>query len=458
MKLGLIAWPVLLATSALAPTSGPSSLHPAQDGQDTPALTRQELVELSNAIQKDIEELRGRKFPRSVRVELTDAEGFLEYAKQKLAEDQSPEDAAREEAVAKLLGMIPPDMDLLQITLDVLEEQVGGFYDPDQEAFYLMSRFRGGIAKIIMAHELAHALDDQLYDIDGRLDELESNSDAMLAYHAVVEGSGTAAMLEWTKRNIGQLSLDDLKDAPGLESPSLAVAPEYVWKPLLATYLHGAAFLVHSESIVKGQSRTPENDDIHQAFTHPPRSTEQILHPKKYWNVEQRDEPRTIGFAADDLPEGWTVEDQDTLGELGLALATWPLKKRSGLDAGDPFAMMNTRYTHAASKGWGGDRYLLLSDGSAHVLRMVTLWDTIDDAAEFAAAVDGLSEHIESGAAALASGGPSGLSVERTDQSDEVLVTVWSGVGGEELAAVLAAVRHWEGEALDPAAPMAAGR
>jgi hypothetical protein len=46
------------------------------------------------------------------------------------------------------------------------------------------------LTKITLAHELDHALDDQLFDIDGTLKKIGEDTDAQLAFHAVVEGSG----------------------------------------------------------------------------------------------------------------------------------------------------------------------------------------------------------------------------------------------------------------------------
>jgi hypothetical protein len=57
-------------------------------------------------------------------------------------------------------------MDLLAKTMELLTEQVGGFYSPASETFYLMRSFTGDAARIILAHELCHALDDQHFDLD----------------------------------------------------------------------------------------------------------------------------------------------------------------------------------------------------------------------------------------------------------------------------------------------------
>jgi hypothetical protein len=145
-------------------------------------------------IMKDIEELRGKKFLRAVDTSLTNREEFIEHAKARIASMVPAEQLLGSEVMAKMLSLIPPEMDLMATTFEILEEQVGGYYDPQADTFYLMESFTGPMAEIILAHELTHALDDQLFDLDGGLRARIEDSDASAAYSAVVEGSGTSAM------------------------------------------------------------------------------------------------------------------------------------------------------------------------------------------------------------------------------------------------------------------------
>ena len=100
--------------------------------------------------------------------------------------------------------------------------------------------------------------------------------------------------------------------------------PPFLWKPLIAAYLRGEGFLVHAAGMNIAM-KAAKVEDIRAAFGNPPRSSEQILHPDKYWNPDQRDEPRRIEFDASALADGWKVLGQDTLGELYLGLLTTPL-------------------------------------------------------------------------------------------------------------------------------------
>jgi hypothetical protein len=348
--------------------------------------TQAELERVTAEISAQVEVLRGQKYKTPVPVKITDKKGFFTYAKSRQDATQTPQRMQRDESVAKLLGLIPSTMDLEKTMLKLLEDQVGGFYDPESKSFYLMESFTGGVAKIILAHELTHALDDQYYDIDGTLKKIAGNTDAEVAFQAVVEGSGTGEMNQWFKAHMTEVSMEDLSRAQGMGADQLADAPPYLWKPLLAVYLRGDGFLTHQ----KGMNLTMKaatTDDVRMAFQSPPRSTEQILHPAKYWDEKSLDEPVPVAIDTSKLPAGWMVLGEDTLGELYLAMLTTPAKDRKGLDVANPMSMLGIKYTNTAAEGWGGDRLVLLGHGEDRMLQLVTVWDTLKDADEFASAL-----------------------------------------------------------------------
>src|SRR3990172_4183433 len=72
---------------------------------------------------------------------------------------------------------------------------------------------------------------------------------------------------------------------------------------------------------------------------------------------------------------GWSLDAQDTLGELQLRV--W---LREGGIRGD--------LARLAVEGWGGDRVGLLGGPDADTVVLATTWDTDDDAVEFRTAAD----------------------------------------------------------------------
>jgi uncharacterized peroxidase-related enzyme len=110
---------------------------------------------------------------------------------------------------------------------------------------------------------------------------------------------------------------------------------------------------------------------VSQAFTKLPQSSEQILHPEKYFSG---DAPTKVT-----LPElktllgfGWKKIDTDVNGEWGCYLIL------------DQF-LNNAEESKRAAAGWGGDRFAVYegsAPGQVFVVQM-TAWDTDNDAKEF---------------------------------------------------------------------------
>ena len=400
----------LLVLAGIGLLSASSSL---QEPAPANKWTQAELEKVSDEIRHDIEEQRGAKFSRPVKVQVTDAKGFLEYAKKRQAKTETPERLVRDETMAKMLGLVEPDLDLEKTLEKLLEAQVGGFYEPGTDTFYLMDTFGGDIAKIILAHELTHALDDQLYDIDGTLKKIGQRTDGEFAYDSVVEGSGTVGMTQWLFR-FGK-GIDPKAMDSDLYSKGLDEAPQFLWKPLLAVYLEGSIFLTRSGSSVGG------SETLGRAFQHPPRSSEQIVHPEKYWDQKQLDEPRAVAIDTSKLAGGWKVVGEDTLGEVYLAMATTPPEERKPLDLKNPMSVMGIHYTNTAAEGWGGDDAVLLQRNDGRVLWLVTAWDRPEDAEEFRAAADDVLKKAP-GADKFR------RTVDRPDAGDVVVVRVVQGV------------------------------
>src|SRR5687768_6830120 len=206
------------ASSASAPEPAeakPSEAEPAAPDQEPEETrtsqgmtwTQEKLEATSREIKKDIEELRGARFEADVPVKLSSKEQFQAYAIERTERMEPEAKRTNDEMILKMLGLIPADMDLMEETMRLLTDQVGGFYDPGTKSFYLMENCPEGLAKVVLAHELGHALDDQLYDLDGTLKKVAERGDVATAYMAVVEGSGTAVMNRWTVDNRSSLDL-----------------------------------------------------------------------------------------------------------------------------------------------------------------------------------------------------------------------------------------------------------
>ncbi len=413
-------------------------LFPGALAPEDEAWTQDELEAITIEIQAEVEQIRGQEFKRPVAVKVTDKEGFISYVMKRLDQMGGPEKMEAEADIVKMLGLVPASMDYLQVTLDMLEGQVGGFYDPSSETFYLMDSFTGAIAKVILAHELTHALDDQYYDIDGKFEERLDDRDASSAYSSVVEGSGTSLMTLWTMKHIGELSPDDLQKIAEMSTESLDGIPAVMWKPMLGSYTQGQSFLNKGYRLLKKQGKKM-SDITQMAFEDPPMTTEQILHPEKYWDSGRRDDPRLLVLEGGELPEGWRLIENSTVGELTLALLA---EEEEEVDFTNPMEVSSLTFTNDAARGWDGDRLVLYgNNGEGRFLKLVTLWDTEEDAREFELAMQARLESWRKTVAELDSEGEgrgSQVLVEGNPEEQRVTIQVWHGVAPSSLEALSA--------------------
>jgi hypothetical protein len=423
---------VLLAALAQAPQE-PVAPTPA------PAWTQAELERIAREIQADIEELRGQKFAAPVKVQLASKADLRKYVEERTRKTETPEKLAADELVGKLLGVIPPELDLMAETLRLLDSQVVGFYDPDSDSFSLMDGCPMGLARMTMAHELGHALDDQLYGIDAQLAKLGKDTDAQLAYWCVVEGSATLVGNRWQMANARSLDAASMAAAGEMMKGTFDQSPQWLWKPLIGSYLVGSGFLARSETWLSAQMASVPSADVARAFQSPPVSTEIALHPAKYWDEAKLDLPQRIELVKESVPAGWSVLREDTLGEFSCAIVSLAPAKRGGVDLSNPMAMMGLAFTSKAATGWDGDRLALVGNGEARALRWRSVWDSPEDAAEFRAALAAQLEHQKSCVEKLGGSGLRGVELAEALAPTEVDLLVWSGVSMEaELAALRA--------------------
>ena len=408
--------------------------------------TQEALEEASAAIQVEVGELRNTEFADPVRVEVADKAGLIEYAVKRMDEMQVEGAMESSEWMAKLLGLLPNDADLEALTMSLLEEQVGGFYDPGTKSFYLMEGFSGDLARAILAHELTHALDDRLYDLDGALRERIGHSDKTGAYMSVVEGSGTELMNRWVMRNMAKLNPEAMREFSKMGTESLQDTPTVIWKPMMASYMAGQGFLsIGRRHLRRAEKIRDPNVALERAFSSPPLSMEQVLHPEKYWVPEERDDPIEVVRSTSELPEGWSVQTEDVFGELQLALVTELADGGMKIDFSNPMSMMSIKYTNSAATGWGGDSVALLAKGEGRLLHLVTVWDSEEEAEEFERTMTIVVENtLKEGLAKLAGeGGAHGVRIMPGATGEERVLVTWAApeAAEGEIEAVIDALK-----------------
>ena len=331
-----------------APNAGPAA----------PIATIEERVERIRALR-----FEARPRPQEVSPEQAKREGLEDL-------DRSYPAARRhaDEELLKLLGLLEPSVDLRKVSASIFGEGVAGYYDPRNGRLRIVRGAQTAdrvLNEITLAHELTHALEDQRFGLD--LEDASGSDDAALANLALVEGSATAVMFTYAERHFSaEQTLGGLLSSLGQDTGDL---PPFIEAQLIFPYITGQAFIQRLYEAAGGRWSV-----VNSAYRfRPPASTEQVLHPDKYLQVEQPE--RVRGTARTVLGAGWRRLAAGTWGEW----ATGQLLGNSG-----------------AAEGWGGDRYELWQRGSADctapcrdrdALVMRWRWDTRAAAREFEAAL-----------------------------------------------------------------------
>lgn len=309
-----------------------------------------------------IEKETGLRFTTPPRLEVRSKAQVREFVEEQFNDERAARELAGAEAVYRRFGLLPDTMDLRAFMLDLLTEQVAGYYDPETKILYVVEGANAEIARITVAHELVHALQDQHLNLDS-LQTVEGQNDRTIAAQAVVEGQATFIHIQVligggnlaAKLPGGWDRVREMIREQQTQMPIFSTAPLIIQETLIFPYLSGAEFA----------RRFGEKTPDAQLLRDLPVSTEQILHAEAFFGV--RDAPTAVT-----LPEisGTTTLYENNLGEFETRLLLYQhLRDQPG--------------SIRAARGWDGDRYRLVRTAQGDGLVWATVWDSAVDAGEF---------------------------------------------------------------------------
>lgn len=288
------------------------------------------------------------------------------YYEQSFFEENPLEDLQNTQQLLELLGYIEPGTNIIDLLLDVLGEEVLGFYNRETKTVYVVSERERWTPNdvITLAHEYAHALQDQHFDIKAGYEARKGNNDQQLAYQALVEGDATLLQSVYALRFLTEAQRVSERGESSGRSSALDTAPLILKRELLFPYDDGATFLI--TQFLEGSWAA-----VDAVWRDPPASTEQVLHPEKY-RAREAPVPVSMPDLQAYLAGDWQLVEENTLGELD-----WHILIEQFTDAAT---------AGRAAGGWGGDRYQFLRrgpDGGGLLFASRLAWDTERDASEF---------------------------------------------------------------------------
>ena len=348
------------------------ALLEAENGRLSGLLTAQQAKQvleedgrLRREIEKEVAGLRSLPFKRPVVYRQIPRSDLPAVLRKKLQQQVPDQEFADQGVALAALGLLPEGTNLQKTYLGLLGEQVGAFYDQHTQELFTFSG--QGLAnsqnRVILAHELTHALEDQNFQLANLPLEARGNDDRALAASALVEGDATLVMNQYL---VDRLSAAVLKDTLAstftTDLRQLAAAPRFLRETLLFPYLSGQVFC-------QALSAQGGWDSLAGAFRQPPSCTAHILHPERFL-AQPRWEPVEIRYENRARAGARPVAD-NVLGEFGVR--QW--LQVGGQDAGTAADI---------ARGWEGDRYVVYHEGKASSALWVTLWGTPEAAHRFA--------------------------------------------------------------------------
>ncbi|HEU5061396.1 MAG TPA: hypothetical protein VFU21_32950 [Kofleriaceae bacterium] len=353
---------------------------PAPAAPASSATSNEQLLNDADRIAAKVAELRGLAIKQPIKRGVMNKEQITERLLLRVNQEYAPDEIAKEEVALKRLGLLPPDVVYLDVVIELLKSQIAGFYDPWEKQLYIMESAGPIGGPEVMAHEIDHALQDQHFGLKKWVTEVKKNADATLARQALVEGDGTALMLEYALADKGLGAAPWGEPEYVQEQAStirmglvlMADVPLYLRESLVFPYVNGLKFV--------GSARARKSwKEIDGFYARPPLSTEHIIHPEKYDAYEK---PVEIKAAVPAAIGKYRRGYDNVLGEMGL----WLLLRQHGVGEG---------VAKGAVGGWGGDRIAVFTpparkgekaDWSRAIAVIYAAWDAPADADEFFAA------------------------------------------------------------------------
>lgn len=318
-----------------------------------------------------VSRLRDLAVRHPVSMGVLDRDAIMAEVSRRLAEDYSEEEVQAEAAVLERLGLLPPGLSYKQAILELLTDQVAGFYDPERKRLNIASWLPLVLQKPTLVHEICHALQDQHFDLRMLIKPARDQGDRQLAHAALVEGDCTGTMLEYVLAPSGlDLShvtgeIESLLGSVLLGSGSDAFrrAPMFLRETLTFPYLYGLRF-VQKVRAARGWRAVSE------LLRRPPSTTEQILHFDKF---ERREAGAALRLRKPKALGAYELLKEDTLGEFQISIYLRQAVSREEASR--------------ASAGWGGDRLAAYrrrgTERGPVLILQLTRWDSEADAVEF---------------------------------------------------------------------------
>jgi hypothetical protein len=271
------------------------------------------------------------------------------------------------------LGLLPPDLDLVDELVTLTAREAAGIYSPRSRTLFVVESEGDpndpNALTPVVVHELVHALQHQHFPEPMQLmSALRSQDDVSTALSGLLEGDASLTMFaampsaERTLHDAERARVFLYREAarPG---SALALGPRFLAASLIFPYADGTVLAAH-------HFEAGGNAGLDRALADPPLSSLRVLFPDDTAPVEFVRLPLET-LLARLAPTPCSVGSENTAGANALRVL---LEAQPSDAAIDPLAAE-----------WSGDRFAQLDCGGKWELVWLTRWRSADAAEAFAA-------------------------------------------------------------------------
>jgi hypothetical protein len=375
---------VVLGMSALSPASAKTTSTTSTTVAKTPSKWDPRL----EPIAAKVAELRKLDFKHPVAAQfLTDAQFEKRVAvdKGKLTKDDKLE-AERSQSQLRAVGLIGPDVDLLDATSSLQKSGVLAYYDNNTKSITVKGKRLDDIAtKVTLAHELTHALQDQHFDLTA-LEKQAAKTHSSTVLRTIVEGDAVRIQNDYvdtlskSDQDAYQKESSDQSEQAQTEATDAGV-PESLSVFFEAPYQLGPIML---DSVIAKEHVA----GIDKLFEHPPTSDSAYLTPSTLLDGSRFTTVATPKVRAGEKRAG----KPDSFGAFSLyeVLAS-RIEPTTALTAAD---------------GWGGDAMITFTRGSTTCVRAAFVGRDDDKTKAIGDALTQWAAAMPAGAAQVEAGTP----------------------------------------------------
>ena len=211
----------------------------------------------------------------------------------------------------KVLGLMEDEQDLEEILTEIQLQHVYALFDDESEAVYVLSDTLsiGPVEELAYAGAYFGGVQQNLFNTAQLRDVARRGSaDEFRAVSALISGDVASVLAAYIGTVFSREELDEL-DKP-LADNKLLAAPHIIRETVLFPQREGADFVAELYG-----TNSLGWDGVNDAYSDTPVSTEQVLHPEKYF---AREEPLVTSLPnlAESIGKGWVEVSENTMVEF----------------------------------------------------------------------------------------------------------------------------------------------